>query len=151
MAKYGWNPRFTELPHPLVKSKPHGPATDLATQLTELHASLRAELKYAQIRQAEYADGSRVPALKYELGDKVWLSSKHFRTQRSYRKLDHNFLGLYKILKPVGTHAYHLQLPRTIKRHPVVHVSKLEPPSKDPLPGQQTPPPPPVVVEGEEE
>ena len=51
LAKYGWNPWFTESPHPLMKSQPHGPAADLATQLTELHVSLPTDLNYAQIRK----------------------------------------------------------------------------------------------------
>jgi hypothetical protein len=51
----------------------------------------------------------------------------------------------------VGTHAYRLKFPRSIKRHPVVHVSEIEPAGNDPLPGQIHKPPPPVVIDGEEE
>ena len=52
----------------------------------------------------------------------------------------------------MGNRAYKLKLPRSIKSHPVVHVSDLEPYlSEDPFPGQINPPPLPVIIEGEQE
>jgi predicted aspartyl protease len=151
LANYGWHPRFVETLAPLRKSRPNGPALDFAHQLAELHSVLRTELGLAQNRQAEYADASRSPAPRYLPGDQVWLSSKHFRTERPCRKLDHKFLGPFEVVGSVGTHAYRLKFPKSIKRHPVVHVSEIEPASNDPLPGQVHAPPPPVVIDGEEE
>ena len=55
------------------------------------------------------------------------------------------------MVESVGTHAYRLKFPPSIKRHPVVLVSEIEPASDDPFPGQRYPPPPPVVVDGEQE
>lgn len=81
----------------------------------------------------------------------MWLSSQHFQTERPSCKLDHKFLGPFEVLAAVGTHAYRLRFPKDIKRHPVIHVSEIEPAAGDPLPGQEHPPPPPVVIEGEEE
>ena len=108
-------------------------------------------MNYAQMRQVEYTNNSRLPAPRYDPGDMVWLSSRNFRTERPSRKLDHKFTGPYEILEAIGTHAYRLKFPRTIKRHPVVHVSEIEPAAQDPLAGQIIPPPPPVIVEGNEE
>jgi len=119
--------------------------------MMELHSTLKAELTYAQARHSEYTDGSRLPAPQYLPSDKGWPSSKHFRTQRPSRKLDHKFLGPYEVVESVGTHAYRLKFPPSIKRHSVVHVSEIEPASDDPLPGQRYPPLPPVVVDGEQE
>ena len=96
-------------------------------------------------------DGSRLPAQQYLPGDKVWLFSNHVRNQRPSRKLDHKFLGPYEVVESVGTHAYHLRFLPSIKRHPVVHVSEIEPASNNPLYGQRHPLPPPVVVDGEVE
>ena len=112
---------------------------------------LQAELGLAQNRQAEYPNGSRLPAPWYLHEDQVWLSSKHFRTEPPSRKLDHKFLGPFEVVGSVGTHAYDLKFPESIKRHPVVYVSEIKPASNDPLPGQVHAAPPPVVINGEKE
>ena len=54
-------------------------------------------------------------------------------------------------MERVGTHAYRLKFPPSIKRHLVLQVSEIEPVSDNPLPGQRHPPPPPVVVDREQE
>ena len=82
LTNYGWHPRLVESLVPLRNAKPNAPANDFAIEMTQLHSTLRTELGYAQKRQAKYADGSRLPAPRYQLGDQVWLSSRHFRTER---------------------------------------------------------------------
>lgn len=150
LANYSWHPQFVDALVPLQKAHPL--AKEFAVEIAELHRTLKAELGYAQARQAKYANGSQLPAPRYQLGDKVWLSSRHFRTKRPSRKLDHKFLGPFEALAAVGTHTYRLRFPKDIKRHSVVHVSEIEPALDDPLLGQKRPPPPPMVmVDGEEE
>jgi hypothetical protein len=55
------------------------------------------------------------------------------------------------VVRAVGTHAYELDIPDTMKNHRTFPVSLLNPASSDPLPGQIIPPPLPVVVDGEKE
>lgn len=51
----------------------------------------------------------------------------------------------------IGTHACELQLPATMRIHPVFNVSLLRPASEDSVPGQRQPPLPPVEVDGIEQ
>jgi len=51
----------------------------------------------------------------------------------------------------VGSYAYKLQLPTTIKVHPMFNLNLLRPTSKDFLLGQYQPPPPPIEVKGVEQ
>lgn len=151
VANYGYNPRFTEtLSLPSYYGQPQD-TNALATRMSELHDSLKAEMEYAQARQEENTNRHRLPAPAYKVGDKVWLKAKNIQTTRPSKKLDWKRLGRFKIKKIISPYAYELDLPTTRKIHPVFHVSKLEPCTTDPLPGRIPPPAPPVIVEGEEE
>ncbi|KAH8145182.1 uncharacterized protein LAJ45_10742 [Morchella importuna] len=88
---------------------------------------------------------------RYRIGDKVFLSTRHILTKRPSKKFDWKRIGPYSIKRIVNPYAYELELPRSMKTHPVFHVSLLSPEAGNPLPGQQQSPPPPVEIEGEEE
>ena len=67
-------------------------------------------------------------------------------------KFKQRFLGPYIIKRVVSPVAYELALPRTLKVHPVFHVSLLKPYLEDPINPSPPPPPEPIVNdEGEEE
>jgi hypothetical protein len=51
----------------------------------------------------------------------------------------------------IGSHACELELPATMRIHPVFNVNLLYPATNNPVPGQRQPPPPPVEVEGIEQ
>ena len=125
MVNYGFHPWFTIELNPALQKKQHFDATATAQKLSEIQDWLKAEMTYTQERQAEYTNSSRLTALRYIPGDKVWLSSKHITTKRPSRKLDHKLLGPFEIIKPVGSLAYELKLPPTMKIHPVFHLSLL--------------------------
>ena len=55
------------------------------------------------------------------------------------------------MLQKIGSHAYRLELPATVRIHNDFHVSLLSLANEDSYPGQHLPPPPPIEVDGEEE
>jgi hypothetical protein len=58
--------------------------------------------------------------------------------------------GLYRILEKVG-HSYRLDLPQSIRVHPVFSPDKLQKASNNPLLRQRNNPPLPIQVNGEDE
>lgn len=111
----------------------------------------KSALGKAKDEMAQYYNRRRTPAPKFEAGDKVYLDGSDIRTTRPSRKLSHRYLGPFEVVRPVGTHAYRLRLPRSMSRiHPVFHVVKLLPVPDDPIPGRRPKPPPPPVAVGDE-
>ena len=81
------------------------------------------EMKEAQIAQTEQANRARHPDPVMEPSDRVWLKRMNIRTTRPSNKLDHKQIGPYTILEKVGLHTYKLDLPASVKLHPVFHIS----------------------------
>ena len=120
-------------------------------QMSQLHEVLKAEITEAQMSQKEYADRHRKPDPNWKQGDKVWLIPRIIRTTRRAKKLDCKKLGLFRILAKIGTKAYKLDLPDSMKVHPTFHVSLLETHRHNPLPSPVKPPPPPIEMGGNKE
>lgn len=76
--------------------------------------------------------------------------SKNIRTTLPSKKLDHKLLGKFNFTQVVSSYANSLGLPLSMKVHPVIHVSLLEPAAEDWITGQVAIPSPPVVLEGHE-
>jgi hypothetical protein len=71
----------------------------------------------------------------------VWLQRKYVKTTRPSNKLDFKLIGPYSILEKIGSKAYKLDLPPSVKIHPVFHISLLEPTTNrnTPIPGHLQP------------
>lgn len=125
-------------------------AEELAKQMQETNREVKAMIEIAQRRYKEQADKGRAEDPDFSVGDTVWLNRKNMNSHRPSKKLDWTHYGPYKVLEKVGKRAYRLDLPATIKVHPVFHVSLLE--KDNPDNWERTPQPlPPVFVDGEEE
>ena len=61
-----------------------------------------------------------------------------------------HFVGLYKVNGIVSSNAIELELPKSIRIHPVVNVSRVQL-YKPQVEGQKKTPPKPVIIKGEEE
>jgi len=122
-------------------------ADTFAAGLEETHQTLRKNLQEAQANQTNHA-GSE--AVVVEVGDRVGLSTRHFWTTRPSKKLDYKRTGLYTVSKVINKTAYKLDLPYTIWRHNVFHVSSLDHYSP-PTAGQPPSDPQPTVVNHSDE
>jgi len=75
-----------------------------------------------------YANRHREEVEEYKVGDLVLLSMKDLKYQmvgRKMEKLMERFIGPYKVKSIVSMNTIELELPSTVKIHPVVNVSRV--------------------------
>jgi hypothetical protein len=70
----------------------------------------------------------------FRLGDKVWITTRNWRTDWPSCKLDHQMADLYTVLEKVGN-AFQVQLLDSIKVYLVFAANKLCKAASDLLPG----------------
>ena len=98
-----------------------------------------------------YTDRSRKETEKWKKGDKVLLSTKDLVfKERPVQKLIERYIGPYTIEEVVSTNAVKLQLPSSMRIHPVVNVSRIVW-YKEQVKGQKKEEEKPIEVEGVEE
>ena len=124
----GRDPRLP-LSRPLTHTSPVPSAAQFADRMQEGLESAKKCLAAAQARQKRYYDkGHR--DISFQPGDQVLLRSKHIHMRtpqgrKSTPKLLPKWLGPFEVVKSVGAVSYRLDLPGTMKIHPVFHVSLL--------------------------
>jgi hypothetical protein len=104
-------------------------------------------LHEAQANQTKYTGGKEAV---FEVRDQVWLSTRHFRTRRPSKKLHYKLTGPYTVSKVINTNAYKQDLPYTIRKYNVFHVSLLDH-YTPPIAGQRASQPQPTVVDDSDE
>jgi len=101
----------------------------------------------------KYTDKKRMEVNEYKVGDLVMLSTKDLKYQmvgRRTEKLTKRYVGPYKIKKIILLNTVELELPSTVKIHPVVNVSRIQR-YVGQVKGQRKKQPTPVIIKGEEE
>jgi len=122
-------------------------------KMKKIQEEAKAALGKAQADMKKYADRKRSDVEEYKIGDLVMLSTKDLKYQmvgRRTEKLTERFVGPYRIKKIVSSNAIELELPSTVKIHPVVNVSRIRRYIGQ-VEGQKKEQPLPVIIEGEEE
>jgi len=122
-------------------------------KMQEIQEEATAALGRVQEDMKRYADRHREEIEEYQVEDLVLLSTKDLKYQmvgRRTEKLMERFVGPYKVKSIVSTNAIELELPSTVKIHPVVNVSRVRR-YKGQVEGQRKEMPQPVMIEEEEE
>jgi predicted aspartyl protease len=123
----------------------------IAERMEDIVDHARGQMMIAQQRQEEQKNAGSDPGTAYKVGDKVWLLAKNLRTQRPSKKLDHKAEGPYRIKRVVNPVAFELDLPKSVKIHPVIHTSLLRLDPDNAVQDQVNEPPPPVIIQDQEE
>ena len=123
---------------------------DFISRLKSIREEAKSALEKARLEMKRYADKKRKDVPSYKKGDKVMLSTEHLKINVPSSKLGHKWIRPYEVMELVGPNALRLKLPKTLKIHDVINVSRLTP-YTTPGPGQRKTPLPPIEIEGEEE
>jgi len=122
-------------------------------RIKKIQEKAKAVLGKVQEEMKKFANRRRGEGEEYRVGDLVLLSTKDLKWQmkgRRSEKLTECFVGLYKVKEIVSSNAIELELPKSIKIHPVVNVSRVRL-YKPQVEGQKKTLPKPVIIKGEEE
>jgi len=103
-------------------------AEEFATRMKEVHEEAEAALKKSQEEMRKYANRKRSEVEEYKVGDWVLLSTKDLKYQmkgRRSEKLTEQFVGPYQVKEIISTNTIELDLPSTVRIHPVVNISRV--------------------------
>jgi len=128
-------------------------AEKFVEKMKEIQEEAKAVLRKAQEDIRKYADKKRSNTDEYKVGDLVMLSTKDLKYQmvgRRTEKLTERFVGPYRVKEIILSNVVKLELPSTVKIHPVVNVSRVQR-YVGQVKGQRKEQPAPVIIEGEKE
>jgi len=122
-------------------------------RMKKIQEEAKAALGKAQEEIKKFANRRRKKEEEYRVGNLVLLSTKDLKWQmkgRRSEKLTEYFVGPYKVKGIISSNAIELELPKSIRIHPVVNVSRVRL-YKLQVKGQKKTPPKLVIIKGEEE
>ena len=98
-------------------------------RIKKIQKEAKAVLGKVQKKMKKFANRRQREEEEYKVGDLVLLSTKDLKWQmkeRRLKKLTEYFVGLYKVKGIVSSNAIELELPKSIKIHPIVNVSRVQ-------------------------
>jgi len=122
-------------------------------RMRKIQEKAKAALGKAQEKIKKFVNRKRREKEEYRVGDLVLLSMKDLKWQmkgRRLEKLTEHFVGPYKVKGIVLSNTIEVELPKSIKIHPVVNISRVQL-YKPQVEGQKKILPKLVIIEGEEE
>ena len=96
---------------------------DISQAMQLIWKYAQKSLTKAQTNQSTKAN-KHWKEVTYDIGDKVWLSTKNISTDRPFKKLDHKMIGHFDIIGKKDI-LLELQLPQAMKIHNVFHLNLL--------------------------
>ena len=135
------------------RKKRYEGAEKFIIKMKEVQEEAKIVLEKAQKEIKKYTDRKRREVDEYKVEDLVMLSIKDIKYQivgRRMEKLTERFVDPYKVKKIVLANMVELELPSTIKIHPVVNISRIYKYIGQ-VEGQRKEQPALVIIEGEEE
>jgi len=111
------------------KKRRYAGAEKFIKKMKEIQEEAKAALGKTQADMKKYANKKRSDIEEYKVGDLVMLSTKDLKYQivgRRTEKLTERFIGPYKVREIISSNAVKLELPSTVKIHPVVNVSRIQ-------------------------
>ena len=127
-------------------------AGKFVTKIKEIQEEAKVALEKAQEEIKKYADKKRGEVNEYKVEDLVMLSTKDLKYQmvgKRTEKLTERFVGPYKVKKIILVNVVELELPSTIRIHPVVNISRIHRYIGQ-VERQRKEQPAPVIIKGEE-
>jgi len=149
-ANYGQDPRMGFEGR---RKRKYEAVEKFVEKMKKIQEEAKAALGKAQEEMKRFGDRKQGKGEEYKVGDLVLLSTKDLKWQmkgRRSEKLTECFVGPYKVKGIVSSNAIELELPNSIKIHPVVNVSRVQL-YKPQVKRQKKIPPKPVIIKGEEE
>jgi len=125
--------------------------TAFVERMKKVHEEAEAALRKMQEEMKKYADRGRKETEVWKKGDRVLLSTKDLVfKERPTKKLTERYVGPYAIEEVVSSNVVKLQLPSSMRIHPVINISRIVR-YKEQVKGQKKEEGKPVEVEEVEE
>ena len=101
-------------------------ATEFVERMKKVQEEAEAALRKTQEEIKRYADRGRRETEVWKKGDRVLLNTKDLVfKERPMKKLTERYVGPYAIEEVISSNVVKLQLPSTMRIHPVVNVSRI--------------------------
>jgi len=113
----------------LRKKRRYQGAEKFVERMKNVQEEAKAVLQKAQEDMKWYADRERGEIEEYRVGNLVLLSIKNLKYQivgRCTDKFTKCFVGPYKVKAIISSNAIELDLPSTVRIHPVVNFSQVQ-------------------------
>ena len=124
-VNYGREPRMG---FDIRKKGKNMKAEEFAREIKNRHEEAKSALVKSQEEMKKQAGRNRKEAEEYRVGDKLLISTKNFPMElmkRVTKKLIEKYIELYVVKKIMLENVVELELPASLRIHPVVNVRRI--------------------------